>query len=58
MILKSANIQRTDLYLVSFYGAPMKPSELFCFKDTKNVVALLFFSAACNRKFQQANAQP
>ena len=58
MMLKSANIQRTDLYLVSFrakkiYGAPMKPSQLFCFKDTKNFAALL---AACYKKFQQANA--
>ena len=37
-------------------GAPMKPSELFCFKDTKNFAALLFFLAACNKKFQRANA--
>ena len=34
----------------------MKPSELFCFKDTKNFAALLFFLVACNKKFQQANA--
>ena len=34
----------------------MKPSELFCFKETKNLAALLFFLAACNNKFQQANA--
>ena len=34
----------------------MKPSELFCFKDTKNLAALLFFLAACNNKFQRANA--
>ena len=34
----------------------MKPSELFCFKDTKNFAALLFFLAACNKKFQRANA--
>ena len=34
----------------------MKPSELFCFKDTKNLAALLFFVAACNKKFQRANA--
>ena len=52
MMLESANIQRTDLYLVSFkgkknYGAPMKPSELFCFKDTKTFAALL---AACYKK--------
>ena len=36
------------------YGAPMKPSELFCFKDTKNFAAL-FFLVACNKKFQQAD---
>ena len=40
VILKSANIQRTDLYN---YGALMKPSELFCFKDKKKFAALLFF---------------
>ena len=34
----------------------MKPSELFCFKDTKNLAALLFFLAAYNKKFQRANA--
>ena len=34
----------------------MKVSELFCFKDTKNYAALLFFLAACNKKFQRANA--
>ena len=33
----------------------MKPSELFCFKDTKNFAALLIFLVACNKKFQQAN---
>ena len=33
----------------------MNPSELFCFKD-KNFAALLFFLAACNKKFQRANA--
>ena len=33
----------------------MKPSELFCFKDTKNFAMLLFFLAVCNKKFQQAN---
>ena len=32
----------------------MKPSELFCFKDTKNVAALLFFLVASNKKFQRA----
>ena len=32
----------------------MKPSELFCFKDTKNFAAL-FFLVACNKKFQQAD---
>ena len=31
----------------------MRPSELFCFKDTKNFAALLFFLAACNKKLQQ-----
>ena len=32
------------------YGGPMKPSELFCFKDTKNFAAfLLFFLVACNK---------
>ena len=36
------------------YGAPMKPSELFCFKDTKNFAAL-FFLVACNKKFQRAD---
>ena len=40
------------------YGAPMKPSELFCFKDTKNVQVLIFFLAASNKKFQRTNAQP
>ena len=39
------------------YGAPMKNSELFCFKDTKKFAAL-FFVAAGNKKFQRANAQP
>ena len=34
----------------------MKPSELFCFKDTKHFAALLFFLAACDKKFQRANA--
>ena len=37
------------------YGAPVKPSELFCFKDTKNF-AVLFFLAAYNKKFQWTNA--
>ena len=36
----------------------MKPSELFCFKDTKNVQALFFFLAASKKKFQRANEQP
>ena len=36
----------------------MKPSELFCFKDTKNVQVLIFFLAASNKKFQRTNAQP
>ena len=57
----SANIQRTDLSLVSFlskkiYGAPMKPYELFCFKGTKNFATILLFLAACNKKFQGVNA--
>ena len=34
----------------------MKPSELFCFKDAKNFATLLFFLAASNKKFQQADA--
>ena len=34
----------------------MKPYKLFCFKDTKNFAALLFFLAACNEKFHRANA--
>ena len=34
----------------------MKPYKLFCFKDTKNLAALLFFLAACNEKFHRANA--
>ena len=34
----------------------MKPSELFSFKDQKNLAALLFFLVACNKKFQRANA--
>ena len=38
------------------YGAPMKPSELFCFKHTKNFAASLFFLVACNKKFHWANA--
>ena len=33
----------------------MKPSELFCIKDTKKFATLLFFLAACNEKFQRAN---
>ena len=49
------------IILVSFlskkiYGAPMKPYELVCFKDTKNFATLLFFLAACNEKFEGANA--
>ena len=39
------------------YGVPLKPSELFFFKDTKNF-AVLFFLAAGDKKFQQLNAQP
>ena len=34
----------------------MKPSELFCFKDRKKFAGSLFFLAACNKKFQRANA--
>ena len=53
---KSANIQRTDLYLVSeflklkstfqkkkkIYGASMNPSELLCFKDNKFFGVIIF----------------
>ena len=35
----------------------MKPSELFCFKDTVNFAALLFFLATGNKKFQRAMMQ-
>ena len=46
----SANIQRTDLYSVSFlskkiYGAPMKPYELICFKDKKFRDVIIFLSS-------------
>ena len=34
----------------------MKPYELFCFKDTINFAALLFFFGAGNKKFQRTNA--
>ena len=34
----------------------MKPYELFCFKDTINFAALLFFFGAGNKKLQRANA--
>ena len=44
------------LKLKKNHGAPMKPSELFNFKDTKHCAELLFFLAACNTKFQRANA--
>ena len=37
---------------LTIYGVPMKPSELFCFKDTENFATLLFFLVACNKKFQ------
>ena len=50
MILKSANIQRTDLYLVSFYGAPMKPYELFCFKDTIKFRGIIIFLSGMQEK--------
>ena len=30
------------LKLNKIYGAPMKPSELFCFKDAINLMAFLF----------------
>ena len=69
--LKSANIQRTDLYLVSLklskstfqekkeiYGAPMKPSELFCFKDTIILRRYYFFLAASNRISRGQMRQP
>ena len=39
------------------FGAPLKSSELFSSKDTKHFAALLFCLAACNKKFQRANAQ-
>ena len=50
----SLRIFNIQTYISSFfkakkiYGASMKPSELFCFKDTKNFTALLFFLAGCN----------
>ena len=34
----------------------MKPSQLFRFKDTNDFAAFLFSLAACNKKFQRANA--
>ena len=37
------------------YGVPLKPSELFFFKDTKNFAVLLFFLAAGDKKFQQSS---
>ena len=40
------------------YGVPIKPSELFRFEGTKKFAALLFFLAACNKRFQPANTQP
>ena len=42
---------------IKIYGAPMKPSELFCFKETVNFAALLFFLATGNKKFQRAMMQ-
>ena len=42
---------------IKIYGAPMKPSELFCFRDTVNFAALLFFLARGNKKFQRAMMQ-
>ena len=53
---KSRNIQRQTYIWSLFkanniYGAPMQPSKLFCFKDTKNFAASVFFLAACNEKF-------
>ena len=35
----------------------MKPSELFCFKDTKTVQVLIFFLAASNKKFHMPQMQ-
>ena len=52
------NVETCIWYLVKankIYGEPMKPSELFFFKDTKNFAVLFFFLAVCNKKFQRAN---
>ena len=52
------NVETCIWYLFKankIYGEPMKPSELFFFKDTKNFAVLLFFLAVCNKKFQWAN---
>jgi len=53
IVLKSANNQRTDLWCAN---------EAFRITNftskTKHFTALLFFLAACNKKFQRANAQP
>ena len=52
---KSLRIFNVQTYIWSLfkankiYGVPMKPSELFCFKDTKNFATLLFFLVACNK---------
>ena len=47
------------LKLSKNYGVPLKNSELFCFKDKKNLAALFFVAAGNNiKKDQRANAQP
>ena len=62
MMMMIARIFNVQTYIWSLfkakkmYVAPVKPSELFCFKDTKNFAASLFFSAVSNKKFQRANA--
>ena len=63
MLEKSYLSPRTLTYTLLFglflklkkYGGPIKPSELFCFKE-KNFAALLFSLAACDKRFQRANA--
>ena len=54
--LQIFNIETYIFKANKIYGAPMKPSKLFCFKDTKNFAASIFFLVACNKKFQRANA--
>ena len=43
------------LKLHKICGAPMKPSELLCFKDNK-FYCVFFFLAAGNKKSQRGNA--